>query len=174
MGKITRSQLIKIDGILPDPDHLPKEAEKVHAALKGWLMTEALRTIAREYDKTTQGWKERPAFPGKYSEPYGTQMELYVYPAGKGVTNWHRVSDGTGPRMLVSGKGIMKFQPGYIPRTMPGGPYGGPAYRFGTWRSARQVGPHKILPRKFSEDVKKQVETKLQAEARAIIAKALK
>jgi hypothetical protein len=104
-------------------------------------------------------------------------MQIYVYPVGYGTTNWQRVSDGTGPRSIVSRKGIMHYQTEYTPHTNPprrGGSWGGPGARSGEWRHARVIKNHTIEPREFSKEIAKKYEARLIAEAEAMIAKALR
>jgi len=171
------SQYIRIQPIKADPDQFARYGQHVHDNVKAWLKGEATRILIGEFNQTVWNWKEAPKFPAEYSEPYGTRQELYVHPVGEGTTNWQRVSDGTGPRQIVSSKGIMKFQPEYVPKTTPGGRYGGPGSKSGPWLQSRVVGtkkPHRIEPREFSKKIKEKVEDKLVAEAQAIIAKALK
>lgn len=168
------SQYIRVQPILPDPNFLTKKYNLTAMRLRMWLKGKAKRTMQNAMKETVDGWKEKPDFPGDYSEPYDKSLEMHVYAKGKGVTNWQRVSGGTGPRMIVSKKGLMKFQPGYDPKTTPAGRYGGPGSRSGPWRQARAVGPHRIEPREFSKHVKEKIEAQLIAEAMAILSSAIK
>lgn len=160
--------------ILPNPNFPKNVGDGLLRDLEVWLKGRAARTLTTAFMDTVDGWEHKPSFPADYSEPFGTQMEIYVHPQGAGMTNWQRVSDGTGPRQIVSRKGIMHYQTEYSPHTKPGGSYGGPGSRGGEWRHSRTIKNHRIEPREFSKEIAKKYGARLVAEAEAMIAKALK
>lgn len=163
--------------IVPKGDFPKNVGDGMLKELETWMRGRASTTLKTAFMDTVEGWDHKPEFPAEYSTPFGTQMEVYVHPKGTGTTNWQRVSDGTGPRSIVSSKGVMHYQTEYTPHTNPprkGGSWGGPGSRGGEWRHARVINNHRIEPREFSKEIAKKYGAKLVAEAEAIIAKALK
>lgn len=172
--RVQRGSFIEVKSILPDEHFLTRKYDLTVMRLRMWMKGKATRVLKNGYKETIQGWKHRPDFKSDYSEPYNTRMQIHVYPAGRGKTNWQRVSDGTGPRRIVSSKGVMHFQQNYFPKTTPRGYYGGSGARSGPWYHTRVVSNHEIEPREFSERLKAKVEASLIAEAEAILRSALK
>lgn len=164
---------ITVEPILPKKKNYPQARFNLfYGRLERYIKRDVKRLLIRDFDATVQGWEHKPNFVGEYKEPYGTQLQLHVHPQGQHTKQWQRVSDGTGPRDIVSGRGVMHFQHGgpgsYRPKTTPGGRYGGPGTKSGPWRHTRIVRGHRIEPRKFSEKIKEKREKEIQRDIEKI------
>ena len=153
---------IKIDSILPKRQ-LGDKFQEVQNEIRNYLQTVGAAVIIKELNKTTEGWNTKPTFIPKVTIPFNSYIRLSVEPYGTGKSNWIRINNGTGPRTITSGKGLMHFQVGYKPKTTAGGQWGGPGSRSGrmVW-NRRQVHHHRIKPRNFVEHVLRSKEIQLK------------
>lgn len=111
--------------------------------------------IKGDFEDTVQGWSSPPQFISKYSEPFGTQKQVEVYPAGRGTLQWSRVSEGTPAHIIAARRRpTLAYQKDFVPKTKPGGPYGGPGRKSGPWVTPKAVLHPGIEPRKFSVVIK--------------------
>ena len=174
------SQMIRmrIEAILPKERTYPQSRfNQLIDELEGYMQGPLQRTLTRKFDETTQGWRHRPDFSSEFSRPYnGNGLQLWVRPKGPYTTQWSRVSLGTGPREIRSDS-LMVFQPDYDPKTRPGGHYGGPGRKSGPVIRTHVVGtikPHRIEPRKFSEQIKHEEEKRIISDVQALALKVTK
>lgn len=166
---------VRIEGIFPDEDYPAKKINRALDKLKVWLISDAGKLLQRDFEDTTRGWSERPSFPVIYSEPYGTRMQIFISPKGRGTTNWIRVSKGTRSRAIYARRRKnMVFQPDYNPHTRPGGKWGGPGTYSGDTVRTPVVRGHSIAPRDFSKFIADKREDKLQRDAAGVVKRALR
>lgn len=170
---------IQLQAIIPDIKNLPDQKfERALKSLEVYMKGELARELKGEFQKTVTGWRRYPSFVAEFTKPYsGARLMVWVKPYGRGKTKWSWISMGTGPREIVSGKGLMHFQVDYAPKTTPSGNYGGLGTKSGNWvhnkRVVGKVKKHKIEPRRFSVLIRKNKEAKIQRDLIQIVRKAV-
>lgn len=107
-----------------------------------------------EFDAVVADWNHKPAFAArKYIS--GDSIEVAVYAQGEHSNIWNWVNRGTrGPYPITPRHApLLVFQTGYIPRTSPGGGYGGAGRATGPTVRAKEVMHPGIAARKFHEHI---------------------
>jgi hypothetical protein len=145
--------IVEMTAIVPDKKFNPKVFEReVKRALEA-----EIRTDHRLYKWIWRSWDG--AEPKMEEEIVVNESEAYGEVATQDDTEGNRklgwLDEGVGPRDIVSGKGLMKFQVEYRARTRPGSILGGNKSKHGEWRSGYVVRNHEIAARKFSETIVK-------------------
>lgn len=164
---------IVITPILPKGNYPLDKYEKFEKLLEAYLRGNATRVLRGDFEKTTKGWHSKPSFVAIYSKPYGTRQQLLVMPKGSGTTKWARVSNGTRSRTIRAKSAYgMVFPRYYIPKTTPGGKYGGPGRKWGPEVLTQVVRNHKIEPREFSKKIAKKREKDILNAVTGILRKA--
>lgn len=171
---------IKLEAILPkDKNYTMTQFDRLMGDLSKYMQGPLARKMKGEFNKTVQGWTQKPTFVAIFTKPYnGARLQLWIKPTGRGTTNWSRISIGTGPRQIVSHKGPMTFNTEYDPKTTPFGDWNGSGRRYGPVVYNRMVvgtvKPHRIRPRKFSEWVKQRNEKGIISEMTVVAGKAIR
>lgn len=158
--------------IYANPKNFPvNKFRRLERKLKSYLLTDAGPMLKKDMEATTQNWRGAPVFVVKYSEPYGTRMQIDIYPTGRNTLKWKRVSEGTGPRIISAKPGkVMIFPQNYDPKTTPAGRYGGPGRKYGPIQYRKAVY-HSTAPRKFTVKIKEKREKKIVSDVNRIVYK---
>lgn len=161
------------ESITANPSTFPlNKLKKVRKNIKNYMVREAGPMLVDDLGKTVAGWRGKPTFIYKYSEPYGSRQQLDVYPTGRHTLKWKRISEGTRTRSIYPRRApALRFQRGYTPRTRPGGRYGGPGRRHGPEVVTLAVHGHRIEPRKFSLEVIKRRRQKVHSDLQQTVRK---
>lgn len=164
--------VVVVETINARPINYPSnEFTRLWDRLEKYLTYDAGQLLQQDMFDTTKKWRKAPKMVKKISKPYGTRLQLDVYPSGRGATNWRRISEGTGPRFIRARtpRG-MAFQTGYSPKTTPGGNYSGSGMRYGPWRrGVMVVSKHRIEPRKFAVHIMHKRENKIRRDIQKIV-----
>lgn len=161
---------IIIEPINANPKNFPaNRINKLINRLERHLTNDVGPMLRNDFKKTVQNWKAPPTFEQTVKRPYGTRLQLEIFPKGRGTLKWKRVSLGTGPRIIraKTPRG-MRFQRNYTPKTTPSGRYGGPGKKHGPWVKAFKV-KHTIKPRLFATKIKNNRERKIVRDIQGIV-----
>lgn len=144
---------IRFTPILPKDKRYPLSVfEKLQVEFVDLLLDKIGPDIQNEYEKQVEGWSEPPEFPIKAVR--GNVIGVEIIPKGRGLKKWIYVNKGTRSRRIRSrGKGPMVFPENYIPKTTPGGRYGGPGQKHGEIVRTHLVKDHSIAPREFEQKI---------------------
>ena len=160
--------------ITPSAQSMPgRKGKRMLGKIEKYLKKDAGPLLVRDMEKTVAGWRGKPSFVFVYSELFGTQMQIKVFPKGRHTLKWKRISQGTGPRVITAKNpgGLMVFPQDYIPKTTASGRYGGPGRKYGPTVRKRSV-VHEIEPREFSAIIVDNREPKLVSDITKIVRKA--
>lgn len=110
------------------------------------------RSLVQAEENYIDNWEHKPKIISQYTH-MKTQLKLVVKPSGKNKRYWVFVSFGTKLHTITPSKSeFLRVRQGYIPRTTPGGVYGGPgSYDGGVFYT--QGVEQKIEPRHFEEHI---------------------
>lgn len=156
--------------IYANPKTFPaSQLSKLDKKLTRYMRDQIGPKIKRDMEATTVNWRGAPVFVCKYSEPYNTRKQVDIFPTGRNTLKWMRVSEGTGPRIISAKPGsMMVFPKEYMPKTTPGGRYGGPGRKYGPIVKAKTVR-HSIAPRHFTLKIKEKREKEFIAGVNKIV-----
>jgi hypothetical protein len=163
---------ILIEPVNASPKDFPiNTLRKVSRNLRGYLEKDLSRMLLKDMNATTEGWQEAPTMVAEVTAPFGTRLQLVVFPKGRGTLKWKRISEGTGPRTIraKTPRG-MRFRRDHDPKTTASGKYGGSGRYSGPWVTAFEV-THRIEPRKFSVLIMKRREKKIRKDVQKIVHK---
>lgn len=114
---------------------------------------------AVKFHSTVATWDDQPTFNKKIvgKTPLADEITGTTKTRNQ-IYDW--VNNGTkGPYPIPkAGPGVLVFSEGYAPKTQPGVIASGPGVRFGDTVVTSRVMHPGITPRKFDEEVKKQIE----------------
>jgi hypothetical protein len=111
--------------------------------------------LIEEHNKVVANWNHKPTFQArKYIQPDSLRVTVHATGHNKQIWNW--VNEGTagkgeGRTYTIPAKRapMLAFQLGYVPKTSPGGGYGGAGVATGPWVRAHSVQHPGIKPREF-------------------------
>ncbi len=115
--------------------------------------------LVREHEEVVSNWNNKPAFEArKYVGPEALRITVHATGHNKQIWNW--VNEGTGGKgvgrtytITAKRAPMLAFQLGYVPKTAPGGGYGGAGAATGPWVRARSVQHPGIKPREFPKHI---------------------
>jgi hypothetical protein len=167
---------IRFEPIIPKDRNWPvSKWERFEKELWTYLDKDLGYTLTKEFEKTTKNWNHAPKYEKKVYRRYSSQIALHVYPSGRYTTQWRRVSAGVRGHQIVprqdNASGKLHFQESYTPHTRPGGKWGGPGRKYGTWRHPVLVNWPGIKPRHFAKEIAKKIEKRAGREIQAIASK---
>ncbi len=127
-------------------DYRPYEREIREA------MEDMGEVVKKSLEDVVADWDHKPDFSTRLTVRVG-EILMDVYPTGPDKQIFIYVDQGTRPHVIRprgGRRGLLIFQEGYVPRTTPGGGYGGPGKATGAWRGAPVVHHPGNAPRKFT------------------------
>lgn len=133
--------------------------------------------MLEKHKKVVRTWRHRPNF---IAQPIVTPdfIGVQIIPRGKHFRIWQYVDKGTKGPYIIRPKrrgGVLRFQTGYIPKTVPVARVqaGGGVYT-GGWRAAKQVIHPGIKARKFTEKFDRDVRPEFRRQINNAIRRALR
>ena len=125
---------------------LPFDHQKVERAVS--LAVDAtLRSIKQDFERSCATFRHKPRFQTTYYR----RKDLIAGEVFTVDENYSRLNHGTRPRVIRSSK-VMRFRPGYSPKTRPGLVHARGSVRSGMPLFRKAVGtvrPHRIRARRF-------------------------
>jgi hypothetical protein len=167
--------LIKFQPILPKKKFPTATWERLEKALKGYMQSDLSNMLKGDMEETVEGWSGKPSFTAKYSEPFKTQMQVFVSPSGQYKLRWIRISAGVEGHTITPRRAPrLRFQQNYTPHTQPGGKWGGSGMRSGPTITASQVEWPGIKAREFSKWIAEKRKVKIMRDVQSIVKRNLK
>ena len=129
---------------------------RIWKAVRRHITGKESKLLVKEFAKIVKNWKGKPRFIAKSNKNRGSFV-LSVRVAGKEAQKWRWVSRGTkGPYQIrAKNAPTLAFRTNYVPKTKPGGFWGGPGKATGNWRTPIEVTHPGIKPRHFEEEISK-------------------
>lgn len=143
---------------IPNFEAVIQEVMRVHR-------TQVVKDIDGYFNRVTGNWSadNRPKLKHTLSRIQGT-VTTTVYPQGK---IYKYVTAGTRknypiPKPSNTKAKILRFRRGYVPKTRPGGQYGGPGQAMGEWVHRKRVIHPGIKARRFEYEISKDYQPKFE------------
>lgn len=164
---------ITIEAIVPERNYFSKRASRLQAELVATLRGEVRDILAGALEKRSANWSTSPSWPGKVSA--GARLVLDLLPTGAGEWKWRWVSGGVKNHPIYPRRGkYLKFESGYVPKTLPKGTYGQAGKYIGGTVFSLGVPDHPgIEARGFEQDVVDEEGAKVTGALEAAIARAV-
>ncbi len=128
-------------------------ADEVRDLMGQRMDAEVKPHFIEQFDDIVADWDHKVTFEGrKYIGP--DDIRVAVYPTGPHKQIWKWVTGGTKPHIIrAKNAPVLAFQLGYVPRTSPGGGYGGAGRATGDMAYAKEVRHPGTAPREFEKHV---------------------
>lgn len=136
------------------PDGKVFKDEDIKQAIRNQLQDSAW-DVLQLFRRTTQGWKNKPDFRGKFFENT-KRIGVFVGPYGntKATRVYRIVNQGAPPhRIPRNGFSMMRFREYYQAGTRPGRLISSEGFSHGRWRVAFAVAHPGIEPRAFDQTI---------------------
>lgn len=160
---------IKVEKIIsPQERQVVGLMKKLEMSLEATLRSPAVKgRLKSEMDKVTANWYTKPQMAGRYSNPDQDTQQMYVFPRAGGPTTqegltgrdvWTILSLGAKAHDISARNApTLRIRAGYIPKTMPGGFWGGPGVFIGDVYRKKAVSHPGVEARNFEEEIVKKV-----------------
>lgn len=143
---------IKIEAIVPERNYFSKRASRLQDELVATLRGQVTLTLVGALRERSANWSKSPRWNAKITT--GARLVLDLKPTGPGEKLWRWVSGGTGRHDITPRRRKwLKFETGYVPKTLPKGTYGQAGAYVGGSVFTQYVDHPGIEARAFEEDV---------------------